>query len=346
MSETEQKTKRPIDRKRESAGSFTMGSSDETAAEMFVLDGRLLTVMTKGVYILRTADSVDPNRTDINLPNMMTQQVLGYGSESPFISRTLLAARELFRRGYLGMDFDEQRALRLAFEVAQHLASMMDLKVAFERDRELAAKELQRTPVTPGFKLPVTPNLRSRGEAFIRHADKANQSTKELSELFFPRKKTNDSWPAHIVQVLQQGTSSNEKSNEFLLGVISLIAAVREFRNASEHPDPTKEVTLRDFDIQPGLKVVPPSIEIRHPKYSVARTDLLTFMSTLIEECSRIFEGMAALLCSESIKVPDVISCQVALLDEAQSRARHGISFAYYATFKPGVIPETSPAKR
>jgi len=339
------KQKRRIDLKRESAGSFTMGSPGETASEIFVIDSRLITVMTRGVYAVRTADSVDPDRTDINLPNMMTQQVLGYGSDSPFISRTLLAGRELFRRGYLGTDFDEQRALSLAFEAAQHLAAMTDLKVALEEDCDRAAKELKQTPVKLGFKLPVTPNLRSRGEAFVRAADKVNQSTKALSELFFPRKRANDDWSSHITQALQSATSSNEQTKQFLQRVIALIDTMREFRNASEHPDATKDVTFRDFDIQPGLKVMPPSIEIRHPKFPVARTDFLTFMNSVIDECSRIFEGMAALLCNESIRVPPIMCCQVALLDEAQSKARHGISFVYHSTFKPGVIPDAPPTK-
>jgi len=345
MNKTNPHPKRPIDQKRDSGGSFTVGSPGETATDMLVLDGRLLAIMTGGVHAVRTADSVDPDRTDIDLPNMMTQQVLGYGSDSPFISRTLLAGRELFQRGYLGTDFDEQRALKLAFEAAQHLAAMTDLKVAFEQERERADKELQRTRVEAGFKLPVTLDLRSRAEAFIRHADKVNQATKQLSDLFFPKDKGNESWSSHIAQALESATAANEQSKQFLLGVVSLIEAVREFRNSSEHPDGTKSLELWDFDIQPGLKVLPPSIEIRHPKFPVARTDFLIFMDTLIEECSRIFEGMAALLCNESIKVPPIISCQVALLDEAQSKARHGISFAYCATFKPGVLPADSPAK-
>jgi hypothetical protein len=161
MADTSKK-KRPIDLKRDSGGSFTMGSPGETATEMFVLDGRLFAVMTRGVYAVRTADSVDPDRTDINLPNMLTQQVMGYGSESPFIARTLLTGRELFQRGYLGTDFDEQRALKIAFEAAQQLGAMTDIKLQLERDREKAAAELQHTPVKPGFKLPIMACTRFR----------------------------------------------------------------------------------------------------------------------------------------------------------------------------------------
>lgn len=218
MNKTNPHPKRPIDQKRDSGGSFTIGSPGETATDMLVLDGRLLAIMTGGVHAVRTADSVDPDRTDIDLPNMMTQQVLGYGSASPFISRTLLAGRELFQRGYLGTDFDEQRALKLAFGAAQHLAAMTDLKVTFEQERERADNELQRTRVEAGFKLPVTLNLRSRAEAFIRHADKVNQATKQLSDLFFPKDKGNESWSSHIAQALKSATAANEPIEAIFVG--------------------------------------------------------------------------------------------------------------------------------
>ena len=77
MSQTDKQIKRPIDRKRDSGGAFTVGSPGEIGVEMLVLGDRLLTIMTQGVYAVRMADSVDPDRTDINLPNVMTQQVLG-----------------------------------------------------------------------------------------------------------------------------------------------------------------------------------------------------------------------------------------------------------------------------
>ena len=81
-----------------------------------------------------------------------------------------------------------------------------------------------------------------------------------------------------------------------------------------------------------------PSLEIIHPKIAVSRTELLNFMAGGIEECSRLFEAMAALLCNESIKVPDPLCCQVVQLDETQAKARHGINYAYHCAFKPGFV--------
>lgn len=320
-----------------------MGSPGETAAQTFVLGDRLITVMTRGVYAVKMADSVDPNRTDFNLPNIITQPVVGYGAESPIISRTLLTGRELFRCEYLGLEFDEQRALGIAFEATENLAAMVDLKIALEQDFNLAAEQLQGSPVGSALKLPITPNLRSRGESFIRHADLTHQATKALCDLFFPRKKSNEKWSIHIVEALGDTTAASKQSQQFLSGVVSHIDAVRDFRNASEHPDAAKGVTFSDFGVQPGFGITRPSLEIRHPKSPLAPTDLVVFMDTVIEDCSGIFESTAALLCSLSIRVPPVINCRVAMLDDAHSKARYGIRYVYEATFVPGAVAPPEP---
>jgi hypothetical protein len=334
--------KRPIDQKRDSAGMFTVGGPGETAVEMIVLGGRLLSITTGGVYAAQMADSVDPDRTDINLPNVITQQILGFGSDSPIISRTLVAGRELFQRGYLGSDFDEKAALEIAYEAAQHLAAMADFRVSLERDRERAAAELQGKPLKGGFKLPVTPNLRSRGESFIRHADQTNQEIKALCDLFFPRSKANKNWSTHVVEVLRPSTSSNKQAEQFVQGAVAHIEAIRDLRNASEHSDETKEITFWDFAMQAGPSIVTPSFAVRHPKTPIERTDLLHFMESVIEVCSGLFEGMAALLCNQSIKVPPVLQAQVVQLDPAQSKARRGINFAYQAMLISGAPPQSS----
>jgi hypothetical protein len=335
--------KRPIDQKRDSGGMFTVGDDpDEIVVSAIVLGGRLLSITTRGVYAAQMADSIDPDRTDVNIPNVVTQRVLGYGSEAPIISRTLLTGRELFQRGYLGTDFDEKAALEIAFEAAQHLAAMADLRVSLERDSERAAEELQGRPLKAGFKLPVTPNLRSRGESFIRHADQTNQEIKSLCELFVPRSKPNENWSAHIVEVLRPSTSSNKQAEQFVQKVVAHIEAIRELRNASEHPDETKEITFWDFAMQAGPSIVSPSFAVRHPKTPIERTDLLHFMDSVIETCSGHFEGMAALLCNQSIKVPPILQAHVVQLDPAQSKARRGINYAYQAALISSAAPQSS----
>jgi hypothetical protein len=108
--------KRPIDKKREAGGVTTLGVEGDRIVAMLSLGGRLLSVMQNGIYATVMADSVDPHLTDFDLPNVIAQKVLSYGSSSQFIGRTLLLGDSLFDTAYLGIEFDKHAAMRLAFE--------------------------------------------------------------------------------------------------------------------------------------------------------------------------------------------------------------------------------------
>ena len=111
MKEKSQHGKSPIDFKRDSGGSITVRQEDDSAICMIVLNDRLLLVMTSAVYQVLHADRIDPDRTDISLPNAVPQKVLHYGGDTPLVSRTLLTGRELFDQTYLGQQFDKERAV-------------------------------------------------------------------------------------------------------------------------------------------------------------------------------------------------------------------------------------------
>jgi len=171
MKEAPQHGKSSIDFKRDSGGSFTVGQEGDIAICMIVLNDRMLLVTTNAVYEAHHADRIDPDRTDISLPNVVPQKIFDYGGDTPFISRTLLTGRELFDQTYLGHQFDKERALALAFEVMSHLAAMTDIRKSMAKENDVAAEKLHCTSIVNFFELPATPNLRARGEAFIRHAD-------------------------------------------------------------------------------------------------------------------------------------------------------------------------------
>jgi hypothetical protein len=181
MKETPQRGKSLIDFKRDSGGSFTVGQEGDIAICMIVLNDRMLLITTNAVYEANHADRIDPDRTDINLPSFITQNIFDYGGDTPFISRTLLTGRELFDKTYLGQQFDKDRALLLAFEAAGHLAAMTDIRKSMAEENNIAAEKHHGAPIGNSVELPTTPNLRARGEGFIRHADMTHQATKELA---------------------------------------------------------------------------------------------------------------------------------------------------------------------
>jgi len=337
MKEASQHGKSPIDFKRDSSGSFTVGQEGDVAICTIVLNDRMLLVTANAVYATHHADHIDPDRTDINVPNVVPQIIIAYGGDTPFISRTLLTGCELFDQTYLGQQFDKERALSFAFEAASNLAALTDIRKSIAEENDVVAKKLHGTSIGNSFELPATPNLRARGEAFIRHADITYQAAKGVSELFYPRKCANENWADHIGESLKSATTSNAQSERFLSATIRNINTARNFRNASEHPDQTKGVTFWDFELQPGLTVTYPSIEIKHPETPLSRVDLLLFMNDVINECICTFEGMSAFLCDENIKLSGPFDCQVVRRDEA----KRGPNYTYRTTLKAGIrLPE------
>jgi hypothetical protein len=316
-----------------------LGEPGDAIVDMMTLEGRLLTVTQKAVYSTNFADHIDPGRTDINLPNIISQKLLDYGAETPFISETLLTGAELFNETYLGQDFNRKRALDIAFRAAENLAAMADLRAAMALDQKVAIEKLSSTPVVGSIELPRTPDLRSRGEAFIRHADLTYRATKVLSELFYPKKKPNEDWAGHIERCLKPATSTNVQKAGFLEWALRCIEEARGFRNASEHPDKEKEVIFHDFGLKPGPIATAPSIEVRHPTSPQPVTDLLSFSGRLISECGKVFEGMAALLCSENIRMCGGLATLFnwVLVEREVAQMIHGVRYTYNGSPKPGV---------
>lgn len=74
-----------------------IGTPDDQSAitAIFPIGDDLYAVKERGIYEVRLADRIDPNRTNIAMPNTQ-QRVLNYGSDAPVVGRTLLTAKELF----------------------------------------------------------------------------------------------------------------------------------------------------------------------------------------------------------------------------------------------------------
>ena len=143
-----------------------VGPSGGRITEMVKIGERLHTVTTYSIYRIMLADEINPGRTNINVPNSQ-QKVLDYGSDSPLVAKTLLTAKQLFDKGFLGPDFDSARGIELSFECLKNLAAMSDLAAEFSRqdvDEESRLAELQIKGRS--LALPSAPNLEPRCKQF------------------------------------------------------------------------------------------------------------------------------------------------------------------------------------
>jgi len=148
------KPRRPIDLKRDSAGSFSIDEPGAKNNEILVIDDAMVIVSTKSVHRSQLADQIDPDRTDFHLPQMIQQKIIGYGSDAHFIAQTLVMARELFDPTHLGQDFKKNEALSLTLMAAKDFAAAADILASFESDQAISIQKLDNAIKGSSLSLP------------------------------------------------------------------------------------------------------------------------------------------------------------------------------------------------
>src|SRR5690349_12364125 len=89
--------KRLIDQLRDSGKSMDIGTDGDDSAitDVISIDRTMYLVKERGLYTVRLADEIDPERTNLGIPDIQ-QRVLSVGSINPMVARTLLTADTLF----------------------------------------------------------------------------------------------------------------------------------------------------------------------------------------------------------------------------------------------------------
>src|SRR5262245_2861176 len=180
-------TKRPIDRKRDASVQMDIGTPDDQSAVtgMFPIGDDLYVVKERGIYEVKLADRIDPNRTNIAIPNTQ-QRVLNYGSDAPLVGRTLLTAKELFNPTYLPKNLNLAEALHLSFEALKDLAAMLDAAGALQQDQLAATRAIERNLQKGGaVALPAVGNIAARCKDFVQKADHSLQSMLSMVRIFY-----------------------------------------------------------------------------------------------------------------------------------------------------------------
>ena len=83
------------------------------------------TITDQGIYLIKLADDIDPQRSNIDVPNTH-EKVLDYGFENDLVGRILLLANTLFDKKHLGKDFRCNEAISNSFEATGLLLEMRE----------------------------------------------------------------------------------------------------------------------------------------------------------------------------------------------------------------------------
>lgn len=296
-------TKTPIEMKRNSGGLVHIGTpEDGVVGTMVEIDGSLFFIKEKAIYAVQTADQIDPDRTNISLPNAIPRPVLPEGSDCELVGKTLLTAVSLFDKGkFLPTGFEHGKALSLSLDVLTTLLAMRTGAAKFEAAQQTACARASSASSGGSPHIPSMGDVTNPCRAFVQQAFHAQGSLLAIVRLFYSdiEKKPWDT----LYERVKASYGAGDTLTQFLSTAVPFLKGVMNIRDCLDHRN-VKGVTLRDFALQPDGQITFPTIEVDFRGTRQTPIAIAKLMTDVLEYLATVFEMLIAHLCSIHAKSP------------------------------------------
>lgn len=325
------KEKRPIDIKRESAGSFTIGTEDDGAiVEMFNFDGKLICIKERAIYEFMFADKIDPERTNINLHPSAQKLIINQGTESELVSRIFITAKRLFKKEYIKAEIDTNKALNLVLEALQEMAFLeKEVNEYLRLEEKENAEYEERKSKNADFKIPSVNDVETRCKTIYQKADHIEQIILELISVFYPNNK-NKNFEV-FAEFLKNKYGEKDRFYLFIEEVRPFLLLIRSLRNCLDHRLP--HVTVYDYELLPSSDINTPSIELDYRDSKLSRNSLFETLSVTKQNLIMIFEQMVAYLADKNVR--ENSPSRVNLIPE-EKRTNKFAKYSFWSPFGEG----------
>jgi len=315
--------KRPIDLKRDSAISGTVGTNDEGAIEDFINVGHsLLMIKEKAIYKYQLADQVDPGRTNIAVPHTQ-QKLYSVGSSSEVVGRILITAKYLFERGMLDSRFDKSESLSASLNFFDEVIAAVALfeNLTTEHNAAIAAFEEQKTAGMTVL-LPSIPDVLGKVKSFIQRLEHGVQRLLALCQIFYPM-PPGKAWFDSFVKAAETAHKLEQKELEHLNAIAKFAQFIRNCRHCIEHPKHDQRIVVLDFKMTATAQIDSPMIEVVHRDTPEPNVPVLIFMHQMLRSILRIGEDVMAFLASRHVTAGWEDKVGVVDFPEGQRRSTH-----------------------
>lgn len=295
-------SKRRIDRVRDSAMSMKIGAPEDGAIKgMLGLEDRMLLVLERAIYVMQLADDIDPDRSNISIPNTQ-QKLLGRGAEDPFVAKTLLTAHSLFKKSHLGETFDEKRGLALALDLLKDLATMADMQGALQKAQDNAIASFEKESVKDrSLTLPGIGDAEARCHAFAQKVGHAVDTLRDITRLFYGE-TVKKKWIDSLAELTRERYGAEDPFTKYVDTVRPFLLLLREMRNMIEHAKPDWHIKIFDFQLLPDGQIMVPSVEIVRPGLETSKDSLTSLMSQVTKDIANVAEVLIAYLCNAHVQ--------------------------------------------
>lgn len=331
------KNDRPIDHVRNSAGGITLPEDAGGIDGMCEINNSLHMIGRKAIYQIQLADEIDPDRTNITIPNTQ-QKVLAFGTESPLVRQILMTAKRMFSNSALGPNFDSKVAINLAFDALQDVTAMYTMREELRAKLRVIEGEAKNLTIKQrALAMPHVGDVRSVAEAFLQKADHATVGLFNIAKLFYGN-AIGQRWFQSLYKLILEKNGEDDPFTKFLAQVLPFLQFVRNARNAMEHSDATKSVKVTDITLSPAGELHPPSIEVIHPDTPKPTTPLEAVMSHTIDHLGAISELMMVYLCGCNVQPSAGLKLSIIAYDEDQQDA-YKCRYGYGAQIGGQIVP-------
>lgn len=333
------KTKRPIDKLRDGGGSFDINTPDDetpVSGMISIGDERLLIVKGKGIYEVKFADQIDPERTNINVPTTI-QKVLSYGSDNPWVGSVLLTADELLKETIIGKQVDRKTILTMMIRISQDIAAALDVLESYSKKEKIEVDNFDhQIRENRSVILPSINDASSMCKEFLQKLDHALRELFDIVKLFHGGVGSRG-WDS-LKDVIESESTKVDNFLEFIENALPILRLVRNSRNCVEHPRDGYNLEVTDFSINAENNLVPPLITIIHPKTPLEAVPVSALFNQASSEIINIVELMLVFLCSRKVEPFAGFPVQVYEIPEDQRRSKH-VKYGYGIPNGDTIVP-------
>lgn len=321
MKKVRKKTK--IDLLRDGAGTFNLNTPEDESeiSEMFSVDDRLLIIKGEGVYEIKLADQIDPERQNASTPNTI-QKIIPFGSNYPWVGRILLTAHRLFKNDFLQDHINCDEMMCHIVNIIEDISALYELVNKYnEEEKGTIVNHDLRIKEDRTFILPTISNVEVRCNEYLQKYDHS------LSELFTIVKKCYPDMNKGGWDSLQKKIESEPKDIDnfldFLTGALPLLHMIRNARNCVEHPKDHQRLVVTNFSLDSKNNLLPPMMKVVHPKTATENVPVLNFFNENFRNIIKVIELMLVFLCSRNMKIVSGIPIKIILLPEDVQESRN-----------------------
>ena len=329
---------RPIDKLRSGAGSLEINSPDDDSAisEMISTGDRLLVVKEKGIYEVKFADQVDPERTNIDVPNTV-QRILPYGAQDAWIGAVVLTANHLLRSPCLSSDINGDEAFALVLEIAEDIAGAYELVEKFCDVENVAMRSYDpKIRRNRSFIVPALGNIEVRCNEFLQRSDHSLQKLFRIVQIFYPDVGSGR-WNGLKTKICGE-SKDVDNFPQFLDETVPFLQLIRNARNCVEHPKPDQRLVTADFSVDARNVLLPPTVEIIDPSIPLLRVSVNAFFTETLKDLVRVIELMVVFLCARHVNTVANFPVQVVEFPQKRRRSPH-VRYGYGTKIGDEFVP-------